>query len=378
MTEFDKLNLMVVPIQDPVKFHKLPNYNGFPVKWSDPSTYCSWEEREDIYPGVQDWYIVPAARCKYRSPEGVDVSYYVIDVDNHEGDKFEEACKFLRSCNLPKSLTVRTPSGGIHKYYKCLSDYIPKAVNGVTINGVKLPIEIKSSVGVVAPNGRDRIIIDDSPVAMLMPDSNMLFSQLVHIKDNGPHLPRKETDPDFPIEDEPFPDSIPGDRHNTLMATACSLYARGCPPEKIQWWGEEFYRRTNRKQQPNEISNIVRDAVRYVDDEEDVNEQLLVELKQEAEEEQKEIRLELEDIFPGATVLDGWDAVLAKSVFSDKEETKQYIKEELKNIPPEDLPFARGMLSPNKMRETWASTPYEKQLKYESFKDSLKILMKKP
>lgn len=378
MTEFDKLNLMVVPIQDPVKFHKLPNYNGVPVKWSDPSTYCSWEEREDAYPGVKDWYIVPAARCKYRSPEGVDVCYYVIDVDNHEGDKFEEACKFLRSCNLPKSLTVRTPSGGIHKYYKCLADYIPKAVNGVTINGVKLPIEIKSSVGVVAPNGRDRIIIDDSPVAMLMPDSNMLFSQLVHIKDNGPHLPRKETDQDFPIEDEPFPDSIPGDRHNTLMATACSLYARGCPPEKIQEWGEEFYRRTNRKQQPNEISNIVRDAVRYVDDEEDVNEQLLVELKQEAEEEAQDTNvLTFEDIFPGAEELTGWEAVKAKALFSDREETKQYIKDELKNLPPEDLPFARGMLNPNKIRTTWVKAPVKTQEKYEDFKDSLKILMEK-
>ena len=378
MTEFDKLNLMVVPIQDPVKFHKLPNYNGYPVKWSDPSTYCSWEEREEIYPGVQDWYIVPATRCKYRSSEGVDVCYYVIDVDNHEGDKFEEACKFLRSCNLPKSLTIRTPSGGIHKYYKCLADYIPKAVNGVAINGVKLPIEIKSSVGVVAPNGRDRIIIDDSPVAMLMPDSNMLFSQLVHIKDNGPHLPRKETDPNFPIEEEPFPDSIPGDRHNTLMATACSLYARGCPPEKIQWWGEEFYRRTNRKQQPNEISNIVRDAMSYVDEEESEAEQMLVELKQEAEEDAQDTNvLSIEDIFPGATPLDGWDAVLAKSVFSDKEETKQYIKEELKNIPPEDLPFVRGMLNPKTIRSTWASAPYETQVKYESFKDSVKMLLNK-
>lgn len=379
MTEFDKLNLMVVPIEDMEKFHKRPNYNGLPVKWSDPSTYCSWEEKEDVYPGVQDWYIVPAARCKYRSPEGIDVSYYVIDVDNHEGDKFEEACKFLRSCNLPKSLTVRTPSGGIHKYYKCLSDYIPKAVNGVTINGVKLPIEIKSSVGVVAPNGRDRIIIDDSPVAMLMPDSNMLFSQLVHIKDNGPHLPRKETDPDFPIEDEPFPDSIPGDRHNTLMATACSLYARGCPPEKIQEWGEEFYRRTNRKQQPNEISNIVRDAVKYVDDDEAENEQLLVELKQEAEEDAQDNNvLTFEDIFPGAEELTGWEAVKAKAIFSDRDETKQYIKDELKNLPPEDLPFARGMLDPNKIRTTWAQAPQQTQEKYEDFKDSLKILMEKP
>ena len=375
MTEFDKLNLMVVPIQDPVKFHKLPNYKGFPVKWSDPSTYCSWEEKEDVYPGVKDWYIVPATRCKYRGPEGIDVSYYVIDVDNHEGDKFEEACKFLRSCHLPKSLTIRTPSGGIHKYYKCLSEYIPKGVNGISINGTKLPIEIKSSVGVVAPNGRDRIIIDDSPVAMLMPDSNMLFSQLTTIKEDKSYGPRKETDPNFPIEEEEFPDTGAGDRHNTLMATACSLYARGCPPEKIQWWGEEFYRRTNRKQQPNEISNIVRDAIKYVDGDEEKAEALLVELKQEAEQDVQDTNVL--NPLEGAEELTGWDAVLAKSVFSDKEESKQYIKDELKNVPPEDLPFVRGMLSPKTIRKTWAKAPRSTQEKYVAFKDSLKNLMEK-
>lgn len=378
MTEFDKLNLMVVPIQDPVKFHKLPNYNGFPVKWSDPSTYCSWEEREDVYPGVQDWYIVPAARCKYRSPEGVDVSYYVIDVDNHEGDKFEEACKFLRSCNLPKSLTVRTPSGGIHKYYKCLSDYVPKAVNGVTINGVKLPIEIKSSVGVVAPNGRDRTIIDDSPVAMLMPDSNMLFSQLVHIKDNGPHLPRKETDPNFPIEEEPFPDSIPGDRHNTLMATACSLYARGCPPEKIQWWGEEFYRRTNRKQQPNEINNIVRDAIKYIDEDDAEAEQMLVELKREAEEGVQDTDV-LNNPLEGAEELTGWEAAFAEGVFEGYEELKQTIKKYLTTVPKGDKAIVRPLITTdlNKMARAWSAIPGDKQVEYEWMKDTMKMLAEK-
>lgn len=376
MSEFDKLNLMVAPIQDPVKFHKLPNYNGYAIKWNDPSTYCSWEEREEIYPGVKEWYVIPATKCKYRSSEGVDISYYVIDVDNHEGDKFEEACEFLRSCNLPKSLTIRTPSGGIHKYYKCLSDYVPKAVNGVTIDGKKLPIEIKSSVGVVAPNGRDRIIIDDSPVAMLMPDSNMLFSKLVHIKDNKNYAPRKETNEDFPIEEEPFPDAIPGDRHNTLMATACSLYVRGCPADKIDWWGREFYRRTGRKEQPNEISNIVRDAIAYVDGEEDAREQLLVELKREAEESEAN-KHTFADIFPGAEELTGWDAVFAKSVFADNEETKKYVKEELKNVPKEDLPFVKQMLDPNKIRTAWASAPYETQVKYEMFKDSLKNLLQK-
>ena len=183
------------------------------------------------------------------------------------------------------------------------------------------------------------------------------------------------------------------------MATACSLYARGCPPEKIQEWGEEFYLRTGRKQQPNEISNIVRDAMNYVDEDEAEAEAELEELKQEAETEIpsqtspepiqgpstikddttiiSDSGQALEAILGPCEELTGWDAVLAKSVFSDKEETKQYIKEELKNIPPEDLPFVRGMLNPNKMRETWASTPYEKQLKYESFKDSVKSLLQK-
>lgn len=374
MTEFDKLNLMVVPIQDPVKFHKLPNYNGFPVKWSDETTYCSWEEREDVYPGVKEWYIIPAAKRTYQQ-DGVEVAYYVIDVDNHEGDKFKQACEFLRSCNLPKSLTVRTPSGGIHKYYKCLADFIPKAMNGVTINGVKLPIEIKSSVGVVAPNGRDRIIIDDSPVAMLMPEDGTMFSQIVGIKERRTYGPKKETDPDFNIEAEEFPETEAGDRHNTLMAKATSLYARGCPPDKIQWWGEEFYRRTNRKEQRNEISNIVRDAVAYVDNEETDLDELMEEAEQEKTPKPEPAKPSLTDIFGPVEELTGWDAVYAKSVFSNKEEAKGYLRDELKNVPQADLPFVRGMLDPNKMRETWAKAPYETKVKYEMFKDSVKMLL---
>ena len=116
-----------------------------------------------------------------------------------------------------------------------------------------------------------------------------------------------------------------------------------------------------------------------VDDEEDVNEQLLVELKQEAEEDAQDTNvLTFEDIFPGAEELTGWEAVKAKALFSDRDETKQYIKDELKNLPPEDLPFARGMLDPNKIRTTWAQAPQQTQERYEDFKDSLKILMEKP
>lgn len=375
MTEFDKLNLRVVPIQDMEKFHKLPNYKGYPVKWSDPANYCDWEEREDVYPGVKDWYVIPPARSTFIE-NGIEVGYWVMDIDNHEGDNYKEAIKFLRSCNVPPSLTIRTPSGGLHIYYKALKEDLPAPLG--RNKELDLPIEIKTSVGVVAPNGRDRVVIRDLPVAYFSITEDNPISKIAKLKQKRPRIAKKETDPNFPIEEEPFPDVGPGDRHNTLMATACSLYARGCPPEKIQEWGEEFYLRTGRKQQPNEISNIVRDAMNYIDEDEAEAEAELEELKQEAEEDAQDNNvLTFDDIFPGAEELTGWEAVKAKALFSDRDETKQYIKDELKNLPPEDLPFARGMLNPNKIRTAWAQAPQQTQEKYEDFKDSLKILMEK-
>lgn len=376
MTEFDKLNLRVVPIEDMEKFHKLPNYQGHPVKWSDPSNYCNWEEREDVYPGVKDWYVIPPARSTFFD-NGIEVGYWVMDIDNHEGDKYDEAIEFLKSCKIPPSLTIRTPSGGLHIYYKALKEDLPAPLG--RNKEFDLPIEIKTSVGVVAPNGRDRVVIRDFPVAYFSITEDNPISKIAKLKQKRVRIAKKETDPNFPIEDEPFPEVGPGDRHNTLMATACSLYARGCPPEKIQEWGEEFYLRTGRKQQPNEIANIVRDAMNYVDEDEAEAEAELEELKQEAEEDAQDTDvLTFEDIFPGAEELTGWEAVKAKAIFSDRDETKQYIKEELKNLPPEDLPFARGMLDPNKIRTTWAQASQQTQEKYEDFKDSLKILMEKP
>ena len=365
MSEFDKLNLRVVPIQDPVKFNKLPNYKGHPISWSDPKTYCTWEEREDIYPDVNDWYVIPPARSTFFQ-DGIEIGYWVLDIDNHEGDKFEEAIKFLKTCNLPPSLTIRTPSGGLHIYYKSLKEELPAQLG--RNKEVDLPIEIKVSTGVVAPNGRDRKIIKDLPVAYFTITEDNPISKIAKIKQKRIRLSKKETDPNFPIEDEPFPEVGPGDRHNTLMSTACSLYARGCPPEKIQEWGEEFYYRTGRKQQRNEISNIVRDAMKYVDETEDENEQILEELKEEAE---------APSPLDGAEELVGWDKVLALSVFSNKEETKNYIRKELQSVPPEDASFVRGMLSPDTMRNTWASASIETQAKYISFKDTLKNLLDK-
>ena len=384
MTEFDKLNLRVAPIQDPVKFNKLPNYKGFPVKWSDQNNWCDWEEREAIYPGVQDWYVIPPARSTFIK-DGIEIGYWVLDIDNHEGDKYDEAIKFLKECHIPPSLTIRTPSGGLHIYYFAPVEVLPAPLG--RNKELDLPIEIKVSTGVVAPNGRDRKVIRDLPVAYFTISEDNPISKIAKIKQKRIRTGKKETDPNFPIEDEPFPDVGPGDRHNTLMATACSLYARGCPPEKIQEWGERFYQQTGRKQQPNEISNIVRDAMNYVDGDEAEIEADLQSLVQEAESqeltpEQTAIKstLRLDDEIRAREMLEGeeltgWDAVFAKSVFSDKEETKQYIKEELKNVPPEDLPFVRSMLNPKTIRSAWEKAPYKTQVKYESFKDTIKTLL---
>lgn len=365
MSEFDKLNLMVVPIQDPVKFHKLPNYQGFPLKWSDPKTYCSWEERETIYPGVKDWYVIPPARSTFFR-DGLEIGYWVMDIDNHEGDKYHEAIEFLRTCHIPPSLTIRTPSGGLHIYYWALKEDLPAPIS--RSKDFDLPIEIKTSVGVVAPNGRDRVVIKDLPVAYFSITEDNPLSKIAKLKKNTSYTQKKPTDPDFPIEEEPFPEVGPGDRHNTLMATACSLYARGCPPEKIQEWGEEFYSRTGRKEQPKEISNIVRDAMKYIDEGEAEAEQELEELKAEAEQPNDQ-----PDPLAGFTPLEGWESVHAKSIFSTKDEIKSYIKQELPSIPPEDIPFARGMLT--SPRATWKKTPYAKQVEYEPFKDTVKLLM---
>ena len=379
MTEFDKLNLRVVPIENMEKFHKLPNYKGYPVKWSDPSNYCDWEEREDVYPGVKDWYVIPPARSTFIE-DGIEVGYWVIDIDNHEGDKYEEAIEFLRSCKIPPSLTIRTPSGGLHIYYKALKDDLPAPLG--RSKEFDLPIEIKTSVGVVAPNGRDRVVIRDLPVAYFSITEDNPLSKIAKLKQKRVRIAKKETDPNFPIEEEPFPEVGQGDRHNTLMATACSLYARGCPPEKIQEWGEEFYRRTNRKQQPNEISNIVRDAVRYVDGEEDVNEQLLVELEQEAEEDAQDTDvLTFEDIFPGAEELTGWESIYAQVLFSTKEEAYNLIAEELEKHPgdtPAETKFLADMFSADlsTMKRLWAANPSFQQ-KYLWYKDCMKEVQAK-
>lgn len=87
----------------------------------------------------------------------------------------------------------------------------------------------------------------------------------------------------------------------------------------------------------------------------------------------------IQQIFPGAVELDGWDKTFALTVFSDREESKQLIKKELANVPPEDKPKIRGLVTNDlqRMQETWATLPPELQHKYEGLKDAMKLLQEK-
>ena len=390
MDYFEQANLLVVPVQA-TEFKgeriKYPNYNpkyrpGMPpirMAWQSDNAqnWVSWEEREDVYPGVHDWFALGGLVTRGRYfKDGVEIGYGVIDVDNHgDTEKFNKTVAFLSSIGWDDTLIVQTPSGGRHYYFWCLADYMPNHSNGCE----EYAIEFKTKGGWLTPNGRDRIIISNKPIKRLSLTKDSPFANLVSIKRKGTYSAKKKTDPNFPIEKEEFPEVGPGERHATLISKACSLYARGCPPDKIEWWGYEFYRRTNRKEQPNEVRNAVQNAMNFIDNGETDSDFDLSNLVTEIENEPKEpITPAAPNPLEGAEELTGWEGVFAKSVFSDKEEIKGYVREELKNIPEEDKAFARGMLTPAKMRETWANTPYEKQLKYEPFKDTVKMLLEKP
>ena len=382
MNNFEKANLLVVPVQvteyngERIKY---PNYNPnykpgdkpYHMAWQvdHEENWVSWEEREDFYPGVENWFALGGlvTRGKYFM-DGMEIGYGVIDVDNHgDKEKFDKTVAFLSSIGWDDTLIVQTPTGGRHYYFWCLADYLPNHSNGCE----EYAIEFKTKGGWLVPNGKDRIIISDKPIKRLSLTKDSPLAKLVSIKREQKFPQRRPTDPNFDISSVEVPDVSAGDRHNTLLSMAMSLYHKGCPPEKIVEWGEKFYAKNGRRQQPNEIRNAVRDAVKYIDSNPSDLEMLLEEAKKPAPAPEP-------DIFEGAVELTGWDGVLAKGIFSDKDELKQMMRDELKDIPKEDIPFIKDMLNPNKTRTTWASAPVEKQRQYVSFKDTVKLLLEKP
>lgn len=87
----------------------------------------------------------------------------------------------------------------------------------------------------------------------------------------------------------------------------------------------------------------------------------------------------IQKFFPGATLLDGWDKTFALTVFSDREESKRLIKEQLATTPPEDKSKIRPLITNDfqKMREAWEQMSPELQRKYAGLKDAMKLLQEK-
>ena len=315
MDNFTREDFMVVPIQDPVKFNKIPNYDGHHIQWSQQRNWVSWQERNDFYPNCDDWYVIPPNYAKY-SKNGMEVGFFVIDVDNHEGDKYAEAIRELKSWDLPPTLAVRTASGGLHLYYWTFADALPQVRNDRRDNG--LPIEIKVHTGWVAPNGRDRIIIRDLPIAPLHVIAGTKFGDFASYKKKymGRKI-RKPINPNFELPEIPsYPES---QRHDNILKDIKKLQYNGCPPDLVEEYVTQVVENSPGSRQ------ITQREIRDMIDWEGSGDNYQVLIERNNEQDLKEL---LEpDPLEGAVELEGKERIEAQAVFATEEEKVQLRKE---------------------------------------------------
>lgn len=308
MNNFEREDFMVVPIQDPVKFNKIPNYNGHAVQWSKEKNWVSWQEREDFYPNCNDWYVIPPNYAKY-SKSGMEIGFYIIDVDNHEGDRYKEAIAELKTWDLPPTLAVRTASGGLHLYYWTFADALPQVRNDR--NGSGLPIEIKVHTGWVAPNGRDRVIIRDLPIAPLHVMAGTKFGEFAAYKKQyqGPKI-RRPINPDYQLPEIPsYPES---QRHDNILKDIKKLQDDGCPPDLVEDYVMQVVENSpgSRRITEREIRDMI--------DWEGSGESYQVLIERDNENSLKEL---LEpDPLEGAEELPVLESLMAQAVFATEEE----------------------------------------------------------
>ena len=317
MDNFAKEDFMVVPIQDTAnEWGKIPNYGGHGIKWSEQKNWVSWQEREDFYPNCDNWYVIPPLYAKYRKG-CMEVGFYVIDVDNHDGDRFKEAIEELKTWNLPETLTVRTKSGGLHIYYWTFADALPRVRNDRRDHG--LPIEIKVHTGWVAPNGRDRTIIRDLPIAPLHVVAGTKFGDFAsYKKEYTGRKVRKPIDPNFKLPDIPsYPESM---RHDSIIRDVKALQDAGCPPELVEEYIDKVIENSpgSRQIRDREIKDII--------NWEGATERLQV-LVDRNEEDLKELQADLEDPLKDAIELEGRERIEALAVFATEEEKIELRKE---------------------------------------------------
>lgn len=337
MNNFDRLNFKVCPIQDPINFKKRPNYDGHLLRWGEDDCWCDWEERDDIYPGTKDWYVLPGGKTQYYE-DGIEWGYYILDIDRGHAEEGtpewqEEERRYKWSIHvlkniwkIPPSLMVRSASGGLHIYYRAPAEFLPRQCTA-EVDGKPTSIEIKVNTGWVAPNGRDRQIIKDLPVAIFYPKGDDPFGQAVKIKAKKFAAKEYVEDPTFDISTFEVPEVTEGNRHNKLLTSALSLRALGCPYDSYVQWAEEFFIKNGREPQRDEIANAWEDNRREV-------RPTIVERNAKALEElQQSAQPTLPDPLEGAVELEGLELLEAQAVFSTEEEKVELRKQwlELKN-----------------------------------------------
>lgn len=85
-------------------------------------------------------------------------------------------------------------------------------------------------------------------------------------------------------------------------------------------------------------------------------------------------------IIPGATPLTGWEELKAKVIFSDKDESYGMVSDACAKAAdenPDDMDFLVGLYADNmdELKKAWAKGTYEQQVKYETLKDIMKIIL---
>lgn len=327
MNNFDKLNLKVCPIQDPVNFKKRPNIDGHLLRWGEEDCWCDWEERDTVYDNVSDWYVLPGGKAQYRE-EGLEWGYYILDIDRghattgtpeaeEEERRYKWSIHILKNVwKIPPSLTIKSASGGLHIYYKALPELLPRQCTAV-VDGKQTAIEIKVNTGWVAPNGRDRLIIRDLPVAIFYPNGDDEFGKAVKLQPKKYAAKEYVEDPTFDISTYDVPDAGEGDRHLTLLKCALELRSYGCPYDSYYQWATEFFEKNGREPQQREIENAWEDNRTVVPP-------TIVERN---EEDLEELQADLEDPLAGAVELEGREAIEARAVFATDEEKIELRKE---------------------------------------------------
>lgn len=103
--ETAKQGIKIFPF-DPVNKRPYPNFKG----WPELAT-CNLER-------IREWWII-RPEAMVAAPTGHTNGFFVLDVDEGEGKEGLKSLSALESVygELPVTMVVRTPSGGLHFYF---------------------------------------------------------------------------------------------------------------------------------------------------------------------------------------------------------------------------------------------------------------------